>query len=208
MILAYAAERVRPWVFGPLAAVLAAAATSGAWRASAIVVDAAFALSLLAQFRTWDDLADRGHDALVQPDRVIVSGASVTPIVGVCVVLGGVNILLALWRDGWGVAVAVLVALNALLAAWYDRRGGRTAAGDHLLLAKYPAIVAVVAGGRIVAAPLRIGLAAAGVYLAANLYEAFHDTASPAAGLPWLVACEAALLLVIVIAFAAFGGRS
>ena len=54
----------------------------------------------------------------------------------------------AIERDGSGIAVAVLTLLIFTLGAWYLLRTGRTAAGDHLLLSKYPAMVVVIAGER------------------------------------------------------------
>jgi hypothetical protein len=48
-----------------------------------------------------------------------------------------------------------------------------------LLLAKYPAVVLVLAGDRLASAPVAIGLSAAAIYLAASAYEAWHDPVSP-----------------------------
>lgn len=179
MVGAYLAERFSPRIFVPLAVAIAAAASGGTLSAARLSVDTTFALLLLAQFRSWDDLADRGRDAVSHPERVLVRANSVAPIVGFSGGLAILNICLAIQRDASGIAVAVLVALVSALGAWYSLRTGRTIAGDHLLLSKYPAMVIVVAGDRILNAPVQILCAALGVHFAACLYEMWHDPASP-----------------------------
>jgi len=90
-----------------------------------------------------------------------------------------VNICLAVQRDGSGMAISLLTALIGSLGAWYALRTGRTAAGDHLLLSKYPAMVVIVAGDRVLSAPIPIVAAAVALYLAVCAYEVWHDPASP-----------------------------
>jgi hypothetical protein len=178
MIVEYLRERVRP-IFIPLALVTAwfAAALRLDW--PAFLLDAGFALILLAQFRMWDDLADRTHDAGAHPHRVLVRVPDVTQVVAACGVLAVLNICLAAAHDASGIAVAVLGGLNLVLGAWYLTRTRRTAAGEFLLLAKYPAIVLVVAGERAIAAPVTIVCSALLLYCGVCAYEAWHDPASP-----------------------------
>jgi hypothetical protein len=175
----YLAERFGARMFVALAVVIAIAASAGDLSLDGTGVDAVFALLLLAQFRSWDDLADRGHDAVSHPDRVIVRAASVAPLVAFSGGLAIVNICLAVLRDGTGIAVAVLATLITVLGAWYSLRRGRTAAGDSLLLSKYPAMVVIVAGGRILHTPLPILVSALALYVAVCAYEVWHDPASP-----------------------------
>jgi hypothetical protein len=111
--------------------------------------------------------------------RLVVRALSIAPIVAFSGALAILNICLAVRRDPSGIAVAGLVALIGVLAAWYSLRTVRTAAGDHLLLSKYSVMVIVVAGERVLDAPVRILCAALGLHLAAWLYEALHDPASP-----------------------------
>jgi len=179
MVGAYLAERFSPRVFLPMAVVIAGAASGGALSGMRLGLDACFALLLLAQFRSWDDLADRGRDAVSHPERVLVRAMSTTPIVAFSGALAILNICLAIQRDASGIAVAVLVALIGALGAWYSLRTGRTAAGDHLVLSKYPAMVIIVAGARVLIAPVQILCAALALHLAACLYEVWHDPASP-----------------------------
>jgi 4-hydroxybenzoate polyprenyltransferase len=162
---------------------------------------------LVTQFRLWDDLADRHRDTIDHPERVLVNADSVTPVRIVCAGLAAANVGWVFARDGFGAPLALLIALNSGAALWYARRGVRTTATDHLLLAKYPAIVALVAGTRIAANPARTLLAMVSAYLAACVYEAWHDRTSPAAGHRLLLASEA-ILLVISLAALSMGGWS
>jgi small-conductance mechanosensitive channel len=196
LLIAYLAERFPPRLYLPLPMIIATAASGGMFStafSSAVFstafstgfsvgrlgVDATFALLLLAQFRAWDDLADRHRDARAHPGRVLVRATSVAPVVAFCIALAALNLTLALRRDASGVAAVVLLALIAVLAIWYAVRTDRTAAGDHLLLSKYPAMVVVVAGARALHAPARILGAALALHLAACAYEVWHDPASP-----------------------------
>jgi hypothetical protein len=179
MVGAYLAERFRPRIFIPMALVIAWAASGGALSGARLGVDAAFALLLLAQFRSWDDLADRGRDARFHPERVIVRAPSIAPVVAFSGALAVLNMGLAIERDASGVAVVVLVALIGALGAWYSLRTSRTAAGDHLLLSKYPAMVIVVAGDRVLGAPLQILCASVALHLGVCVYEVWHDPGSP-----------------------------
>ena len=176
MLIAYLRERVPLRVYAPLALALGACADlRDPW------LPALAASALLLQFRLWDDLADRAHDAVAHPTRVLVRAADVRPLIALCLALAVLNVCVAVWRDATGVAVSVLAATDAALATWYLARRERTAFGDHLLLAKYPAMLIVVAGERVVAAPVPILVSAAVLYLAACLYEAWHDRSSPLA---------------------------
>jgi len=179
MVGAYLSERFRARIFVPLALVIAAAASGGVLTMTRFGVDAGFALLLLAQFRSWDDLADRGRDAIAHPERVLTRVSSIAPIVAFSGALAILNICLAVQRDASGIAVTALVTLVGLLGAWYALRTVRTAAGDVLLLSKYPAMVIVVAGARVLNTPVQIVCAALALLLAVCLYEVCHDPASP-----------------------------
>jgi hypothetical protein len=171
MVVAYLRERFPLTLYVPLGVVIA----SPDLRASL------FAVLLLLQFRVWDDLADRHRDALSHPERVVVRAVTVTPLIALCGALAVLNICIAVWRDGSGIAVAALAALNGLFGAWYLARSGRTALGDHLLLAKYPAMVVIVAGPRAASSPYLVVAIAALTYLVACGYEAWHDRSGPIA---------------------------
>ena len=111
--------------------VIAGAASGGALSGARLGLDAAFALLLLAQFRSWDDLADRGRDALCHPERVLVRAASIAPIVAFSGALAILNICLAVRRDASGIAVGRSGRCSSGAAAVPGTRcrTGRTAAG-------------------------------------------------------------------------------
>lgn len=181
MIAAWLRERFRPVRFVPIAVVIATAASAPApielWR---LWQDSLIVLLLLLQFRLWDDLADRSADAATQPHRVLVKTRSTRPFVALCLALALVNIGLATRAES-ALAVSTLLTLNVALGLWYGLRSRRSITGDQLLLAKYPAFVLIVAAERAVAAPLTSAVAAAAIYSAASIYEAWHDPASPVA---------------------------
>ena len=183
MILAYLRERFPASFFGPLALVLAAGAigtSAGLLELLAATVGAAF---LLAQFRIWDDLADRRRDLIAHPHRVLVTAKDHSPLLGLGMGLLAVNVALATQREATFVSVFVLAALHVALGGHYLLREDRTILGDQLLLAKYPAFVFILAGDRLLASPVSVTLAAAAVYAAASAYDAWHDPVSPLAQL-------------------------
>lgn len=178
MLAAYFRERLPARVFAPIALALAAAAGGFGSGPRAAAADAGLALLLLAQFRMWDDLADRRHDAVAHPGRVLVQATSTRPALVLCVVLAVINLGITVERNGAGLALITLTCLMLVLSIWYARRGGRSAIGDLLLLTKYPSIVLILAGSRAIAETRRLLCAAAAVYLAACIYEAWHDPSS------------------------------
>ena len=151
-----------------------------------LALDAGYALLLLAQFRVWDDLADRSRDAVSHPERVLVRAPEVTPLIGFCGALAVLNICLAVWRDASGLAVSVLALLNLALGAWYFSRSHRRSSSEDparllAFLAKYPAILFIVAGARLASRPMQTVSAALLLYVVVCAYEAWHDPKSPLA---------------------------
>jgi hypothetical protein len=179
MIRAYLSERLRLVPFIPLALVIALGAAGGATHLASLALDAMLAWLLLAEFRLWDDLADRGTDAARHPHRVLVQSASITPFVRAGILLGAAGGGWILLRDGWGSSLALLALVHLALGGWYWFRRGRSLAGDQLLLAKYPAFVFIVSGARANESPAVVAAAAAGIYVGVSLYEAWHDPVSP-----------------------------
>ena len=181
MILAYLRERIPLSFFGPLALVLAACALAWPPHPVELAVTALGALFLLAQFRVWDDLADRRVDAVAHPDRVLARAESHRSLTGLALALMVINATVATQR-GFS-SITLLVALHAGLGGYYLLRQHRTVFSDQLLLGKYPAFVLILAGERLMTAPLPLGLTAGAVYVAASAYEAWHDPLSPLAHL-------------------------
>ena len=183
MMGSYFRERFRLTVFVPVAAWIALGAAGGTFHPLRLAADACFAALLLAEFRLWDDLADRRSDALTHPGRVLVRAQSVRPFIVLGGVLFALNLLICVAMARSRMSLAVFVTLHAALGVLYAVRARRTIAGDQLLLAKYPAFVVIVAGARTLDASLPIAGAAVATYAAASVYEAWHDPASPVAAL-------------------------
>ena len=182
MIVAYLRERF-PWsFFGPLALMLAGCAV-GIGSPVHLATAAIGATFLLAQFRIWDDLADRQRDSTMHPNRVLVASRNSGPVVGVGIALLVVNVALATQRGAMPLPLLFLGILHAVLGCYYLLRDRRTVIGDQLLLSKYPAFVLILAGERLLSAPAAVLLSAAAVYAAASAYEAWHDPVSPLAQL-------------------------
>ena len=181
MIFAYLRERLPVWFFGPLALGLAAGALGRAESLSQLALTTGFAFLLLAQFRIWDDLADRHADAIAHPARVVVRASSNVPLAAVGAGLFWVNVYVATQSDAAFVSLLLLGGLHVAVGAFYLLRRGRSVLGDQLLLAKYPVFVCALAGNRLLESPSPVALAAAFVYAAASAYEAWHDPVSPLA---------------------------
>ena len=176
---AYWIERFAPRLFVPAAALIALAAGAGSglgaieWGLTVVL-----SLLLLAQFRLWDDLADRDRDRAAHPDRVLVRAARVWPFVVTCTGLAVANLLLLLAWNGLAGMLAFLV-LNAAAFAWYAWRPViRTAAGDLVLLTKYPAFVFLIASPSAWSSP-GVWIPALTIYAAACGFEIWHDAATP-----------------------------
>jgi len=185
------------------------------------VVDVLLASLLFAQFRIFDDLADRPRDARIHPERVLARTHTVRPIViaGLSLAAATLGILLlrtAVRLDSASAArpsaIGAYLALIALLSSWYSLRGERTLVGDHLLLTKYPAFVWIVATSRVTLPPpgrepatAQLVLSMVAAYLAACVYEALHDDRSPATARSALLVGEGLLLAITLAALSIRG---
>ena len=183
MIVAYLRERFPLSFFAPLAMILALCATGGSADWLVLGVTAINALCLLAQFRIWDDVADRHADSITHPHRVLVTATGRNSVLVLGIALLAVNVAIAAQRDTALLPLVGLAILHAALGCHYLFRDGRTILGDQLLLSKYPAFVLILAGERLLSSPLAVVLSAAAVYVAASAYEAWHDPVSPLAHL-------------------------
>ena len=211
----YRAERLPLTLLGTVAPLLtvAARAGEGGRGLGTLLSDAALALLLFTQFRILDDVADRRDDARLHPGRVLVRATSPAPIAATGLVLAAGTVALLFFRASRPAGqafiagavvrpIAIYLLLVASLSTWYLARRGRTIGGDHLLLAKYPAFVWIIAASRVSATSGsgRLALAMLATYLTACVYEAVHDQDSPAAARPALIAVESAgLALTLAI---------
>jgi len=197
MVAAYLAERLPLRLVLPVATLLSAAARVGSgcvppWTAA---WDAVAITGFFAQFRLWDDLADRERDRRRHPERALVRASSLRPFRVCAAALGILNAAIIGLAYRGVVPLALSAAIAMLTSLCYRAGSGRSIVRDHLLLLKYPVFTAIVATARPVGRPIALACAALAVYLGACLYEALHDRTSPLRRTP-LVACEAALLVV------------
>jgi uncharacterized membrane protein SirB2 len=141
----YLRERFPITRFGALAVFLAAAGLAASppahpWRWA---VAAAQSLSLILQFRLWDDIADREHDRVVHPERVLSRTADMRPFLVLAAALFVGNGLILAWLQPHGGGPVTYLALCAGLLAWYRLRPAvlhRGLLNTHLVLLKYPVI--------------------------------------------------------------------
>ncbi len=201
-VLSWARERFSIWRFGPLALLLALAASAGVGLPplERLGRDVLLALLLLLEFRLWDDVADLPRDRAAHPERVLCRAASLAPFRTAGVGVGVAAALLLAWPRPAVAGLVVLAALTAAFLLWYRGPGPARwgpAAGAHVVLLKYPAFVAIL---REPDRPLDavLGLAAAAVYLALCVHELLDDRRLR--GARPLLAAEAAALAVTLLA--------
>jgi 4-hydroxybenzoate polyprenyltransferase len=200
MIRAYCAERLTIARMAPLVLLLTAAAQAG--RASTIPTlagDALVAFLLAAHFRVWDDLADRGHDALSNPDRVLVRASTTTPIRVLCAGLGVAGATVIAPRSASPVALVALVLLEATVGLCYAARSNRSLLSEQVLLARYAGFVFIISTSSGQASAFPLALAMAAVFLTMSVYEGLHDRTSSIAGRPLVLAGESVLLVVTLV---------
>jgi hypothetical protein len=179
-MLPYWRERFPMRLFLPVAIALAVPSQFLRPNPASLATGTALALLLLAQFRLWDDLKDRGRDSACHPERVLVRTNDVRMFVVVCVLLSGANLAVVALRPGAWMGLGMLGVLNLALGTFYALRTCRSAAGDLLGLAKYPAFVSIVGAGHL---SWVTGVVMALVFAGACIYEAWHDPTSPVRGL-------------------------
>jgi 4-hydroxybenzoate polyprenyltransferase len=175
-----------PWTrFLPLAALLGwAALSAGDASIAAAVAALGIAVSLVAQFRLWDDLVDRARDRVTHPERVVACASSSAPFAQAVGLLFAANAIALAGVHG-APTFAGFLFLNAVAALWYIRHRERKLTHVLVLHLKYPAFVLLLspAGS---AAPLA---GAAIVYAALVGYELLdkpHFRARTVAWLPYL----------------------
>jgi hypothetical protein len=174
----YLVQRFRPVVFGPAIAGTAAAAVWAAGAPSpgpAFIRAAALTFALVLQFRLWDDLEDRDRDRLSHPERVLTQRAPGPFILAAALAAVMAGVMAAAW--GGPAAAAAFLALEAAGLAAYRlvrNRVSEPAWESVVLLAKYPAMLAVVtlSAGGVVAWRLPAAMALA--YAVAVIYEHAH----------------------------------
>ena len=135
---------------------------------------------IVLALRVWDDLEDRGHDALAHPDRITVRPEAAAPLRYLSLVSsGGAIALVAIGVEPVN-RLLICALLGVALALWYRRRASLTpsrVSAAHVVLAKYPVIAYLAAPGTLrgssglaLAAPVFIAM-----YLLLCIHEALDD---------------------------------
>lgn len=170
---AWLVERVATKRIAALWALLVATAWAVSPATPAWTVAVPMAL-LVVQFRLWDDLAEREHDAARHPGRVMVRTAHAACFAAVVAVLAVVVAVLLLVMRGAGSAFLTYGVLLAGAVLFYQesavaiRHRGRA----YAVLLKYPVFVLLCAGS---AAPLRTAGAAVAMFGALAAFETLDD---------------------------------
>jgi hypothetical protein len=150
-------------------------------------------------FRLWDDLADREHDRLRHPERVLVKCRNLTPFI--VILLGGLLLLAFLLRGDLR-QLLVYLGLVALLAVLYHSGLEKVlarSARSGLVLLKYPLFVYLL-----VTPSRRAWLAGLGVYALLLVYEWRDDPdLRGAAPLPLLAAASAGVGIISMLYWSA-----
>jgi len=153
---------------------------------------------LIAQFRLWDDLADRVHDATTHPQRVMVATSHMRSFAYLCGLLSlPVAAVLAI---AYGIEhLAVYAGLLVFMALLYAANGTALPRllRTHLVLLKYPIFIWLCAQDADPARWAHVGTAA---YLALCIFEMASD-ADLRGNVIWrgMIAVEALAIAVLLI---------
>ena len=180
LVGAYLVERARLTLFVPLALLIAATAWLVApvaeWSVVSFAICTTQALLLVLALRIWDDLEDRGRDAVRHPDRVTVRTGRTAPLIGLGLVLGAGGSLSLLAATVPLVRLEIVVAVVVgLLVLYVARPAEPSRLAGITLLVKYPALAIALAPGLGDAVPVRAAAVAGGLYLVACTYEYLED---------------------------------
>jgi hypothetical protein len=179
----YLRERFTLRVLGVAAAVHAVAAlwvagTSPTLASASVAVS--LTVTLLLQFRLWDDLQDRERDRLSHPERLLVR-SDPSPFQFACGALVVANPLLVA-AAGSLTAAAALVGLDLFFWLAYAHLRGRLSDRSwrfHILLLKYPVFVGLVSAVLGSVPTWRVLAASSVIYICACAYETLHDRQLP-----------------------------
>jgi 4-hydroxybenzoate polyprenyltransferase len=176
----YTRTRVPAKIYLPLALFLCTAALADGQPMEPINLTLAFALavSLLFQFRLWDDLSDREFDRLDHPERVLVKTSAVIffwALVFAAFLLN-FTLIAALTGPRWRLEAFMFLNVASLLwYPWLRKLCRNEIAGSHVVLGKYPIFIYLLSGESAATSSVRLALAMLLVYLCFCVYELLHD---------------------------------
>lgn len=181
-VVAWARTRLPATTFAPLALLLLLAGLVGGGPPVALAdakLTGAFALAALltVDLRLVDDLTDLVHDRVAHPERALCRARDLRPFVALLLVLLVASAALT-WALTDPARALGWIALHAGLLMLSRARGS---ARHLLVLAKYPAVVVLLAGVRPAVDPVSLAATAAATWLAFAAHEVLHDPALRAA---------------------------
>jgi 4-hydroxybenzoate polyprenyltransferase len=181
LLLAYTRERLTVGRLLPFVLLVVVAALTGrGWPGTAtIATDMAAAFGLVVAFRVWDDLMDRERDRVRHRDRVLVRVSSTVTLQVAAWIMAAVAAVLLGQTRGFA-SVVFLAGYAAVLTTSYVTlgRSSRSAARDRILLLKY-GVFTLALIGLPAASSARALVSAAAAFVAASVYEWWHDAESP-----------------------------
>ncbi len=174
----YRKTRFAPGVYLPCAVFLVVSGMSGGRSISFFGTIFSFlpALTLLLQFRLWDDISDIDRDRQKHPDRVMARAETLLPFIYLTAALFTVNLLLLAAQPGPPRRLWVFLLLNAAYLLWYNLLRGilhSRVFAYHVVLVKYPVIVFFLSGDG--GDMWSLLLAVVMVFISFSMYEALHD---------------------------------
>lgn len=199
----YCRSRFPLGMFLPLAMFLYVASLATGWPTSPLswVASFLFAISLLFQFRLWDDLSDIANDRLDHPKRVLSQASSLTSFRWVLIATFVLNSSIIVLTKPWSGVIAFLM-LNAAFLFWYWLKNEiqiSDVANYHVVLIKYPVFVLLL-GSMESNLSIQLCCAMCLVYLCFCVFEVLHDQSRfPFRRTALLLAFEMTMLQVVAV---------
>lgn len=174
-LVAYGRERIIRWRVAALAFLIVGLAFFVEVPGDALdaLARTGLALLLIAQFRLWDDLADRSYDSVHHPTRVLVRSRATGWFWAVLALLAVAAASAVAILRSWHAAPPIYLGLMVLLAGVYHGplRVPRFIRAQLVLL-KYPVFVLLLAAPAFSTPALLAGTAA---YLVLSVFEWYDD---------------------------------
>ena len=180
-LVSYLYTRFPATRFIPLAIFLAAAGLASASSSHLFpwVLAVALALTLILQFRLWDDIADRDHDQRIHPERVLCHTQNLKPFLTATGILFVFNGLVLFWLHDSSFKPIGYLVLCVYLLAWYRLRPITTPVSllnSHLVMLKYPVIAWLVGTSAADSDMVLLLPCLFSVYLIFLIFEILDDT--------------------------------
>ncbi len=194
-------QRFSVWACLPLGLFLwlASQPTGPADLTAEYAISAVFGVTLLLQFRLWDQLEEEGARRSTRPWRSGPATSSSSLHLLLFLIVGGNAAYLAFAFGIFSVALGAFLVLNLAMLAWYGglrRLFPGPVAASQVALLKYPALVYLLAAPTQPVPEPSLLVTMALIYLCFSVFELLHDDRLRAAsGSVWLVGLAMILML-------------